>query len=56
MANTVRKMVKTMIMAPSFIVLAGATAGAAVAPSMNQSPVVGAFVGGLVVLVLYTVV
>lgn len=44
------------VTAPAFAVLAASTAGAAVAPSWGQPAVVGAFVGGLVVLLVLVAV
>lgn len=53
---TVKRMVKMVMAGPAFVVLAGSTAGAALAPSVNQSPIVGAFLGGLIVLVVMAAV
>lgn len=53
---TIKKMAKYVLAGPAFVVLAASTAGAALAPSMNQSPVVGAFAVGLTVLVVMAIV
>lgn len=53
---SVKRIAKMAISGPAFVTLAASTAGAALAPSWGQPAVVGAFVGGLVVLLIITAI
>lgn len=53
---SLKRVVKMTVAAPAFVVLAASTAGAALAPTWGQPAVLGAFVGGLVTLVILVAV